>query len=73
MGSGVAPRISLGRDPLPDKFFLIGGHEDPFSDLGHRATTAPADIIEGGRTHGDTRCIRTFRGGVHHRVETLDI
>ena len=71
--SGVPARVALGCNALPDELFLIGGHEDPLSDLGHGTATTPADVVEGGRTHGDTGRIRTFGDGLHHSVETRDI
>ena len=71
--SGIPARITLGCNASPDHFFFIGGHEYPFGDFSHRATATPANIIEGGRTYGNTGRIRTFGDGLHHRVETQDM
>ena len=63
--SGVSARVTLGRDAMPHNIFLIGAHEYPLGDLSHRATAAPANIIEGGGAHRHTGCIRTFRDRLH--------
>jgi len=64
--SGVSARITLGGNATPDHLFLIRVHEYPLGDFGDRATASPANIIEGGRTYGNTGSIRTFGGGLHH-------
>ncbi len=63
--SAITTRIALGRNALPDSFFLIDIHEHPLRNFGHGAATAPANIVKGGRTYGDAGCIRTLGYFLH--------
>src|SRR5450830_1325914 len=62
----LTTRITLKRNAPPYLVLFVVGHEHPMRHFRHGATTAAADIIEGGRANGNTRGIRTFRGSFGH-------
>jgi len=60
-GSGVAARVALGQDALPDDFLVLGRHRHPVRHLGHGAAAAAANFVEGGRADRDTGGVGTYR------------
>ena len=64
--SGITAGIALGRDALPDHFFLTVIHEYPLGNFGHSAAAAAADIVKGGRTDSDAGGIRSLGYFLHY-------
>jgi hypothetical protein len=52
---------TLGEDAFPDYFFVLSGHEHPFSHFNHGTTTTTTNIVEGRGANGYAGGIGTFR------------
>jgi hypothetical protein len=59
--SGLPARITLSSDPDPHAILFLFRHEYPVRHLGHRASAAATDFIEGGGADGNTGRVGTGR------------